>query len=260
MKKRIIGMILLVLICVPLVILGDKYFFGYSILIGLISILGLWELNSLYKREKKLHIVLEILSYLSVLMIVFSFDYILYAIGLTILVFLTASMILGKEFTFKNACQVLTSIIFLGVAFYVIKDIRLESIHNLIYVLLITILTDTFAYIGGSLFGTHKLIERVSPNKTIEGSIIGTIFGTVGPIIYYLFMIDPGANILITVFVTLALSIVGQVGDLVFSSIKREFEIKDYSNLIIGHGGVLDRFDSLIFVSIMFYIIKAIIL
>ena len=73
-------------------------------------------------------------------------------------------------------------------------------------------------------------------------------------------MIDPGANILITVFVTLALSIVGQVGDLVFSSIKREFEIKDYSNLIIGHGGVLDRFDSLIFVSIMFYIIKAIIL
>jgi phosphatidate cytidylyltransferase len=260
MKKRIIGMLLLVLICIPLVILGDKYFFGYSILVGLISVLGLWELNSLYKREKKLHIVLEILSYLCLLMILFSFDYILYAIGLTILIFLSASMMCGKEFTFRDSVQIIATTIFLGVAFYIIKDLRLESIHNLVYVLLITVLTDTFAYIGGSLFGTHKLIERVSPNKTIEGSIIGTIFGTVGPIIYYLFMIDPGCNIMVVVFVTLALSIVGQIGDLVFSSIKREFNIKDYSNLIIGHGGILDRFDSLIFVSIMYFIIKAIIL
>jgi phosphatidate cytidylyltransferase len=257
MKKRILGAILLIVICVPLTILGGYY---YSALIGLISVLGMWELNRLYKGEKKLHIVLEVLSYLSVLMIVFSFDYVLYAIALTTVIFLAASMICGKEFTFKNSCQVLASIIFLGVAFYIIKDIRLESIHNLVYIILITVLTDTFAYIGGSLFGSHKLIERVSPYKTIEGSVIGSVIGTIGPVIYYLFMIDPGCNILVCVFVTLALSIIGQVGDLVFSSIKREFDIKDYSNIIIGHGGILDRFDSLIFVSIMYFIIKAIIL
>lgn len=257
MKKRILGAILLIAICVPLTILGGWY---YSALIGLIAVLGLWELNSLYKREKKLHIVLEILSYLCLLMIVFSFDYVLYAIALTTVIFIAASMITTKEFNYKNACQVLISIIFLGVAFYIIKDIRLESIHNLVYIILITVLTDTFAYIGGSLFGTHKLIERVSPYKTIEGSIIGSVIGTIGSVIYYLFMIDPGCNVVVCVLVTLALSIVGQVGDLVFSSIKREFDIKDYSNIIIGHGGILDRFDSLIFVSIMYFIIKAIIL
>ena len=117
-------------------------------------------------------------------MIIFSSDYLLYAIGLTCVVFLTASMMTGKEFTFKNAVYVLASIIFIGVSFYIIKDIRLESIHNFVYILLITILTDTFAYIGGTLFGKHKLLERVSPNKTIEGSVIGTIFGTILPIFY----------------------------------------------------------------------------
>ena len=257
MKKRIIGMILLLVICVPLLVLGGVY---YSVLIGIVSGLGLWELNSIYRRDKKLHIVLEVISYLCLLMIVFSFDYLLYAIGLTIVVFLTASMITGKEFTFKDACFVLTSIIFLGVSFYIIKDIRMESIHNFVYILLITVLTDTFAFIGGSLFGKHKLLERVSPKKTIEGSIIGSIFGTIVPIIYYLFMIDPGCNIVMISIITLVLSIIGQVGDLVFSSIKREFGIKDFSNIIIGHGGILDRFDSLIFVSIVFWIIRAIIL
>lgn len=257
MKKRLLGAALMLAICVPLIILGKIY---YSVFVGIVSVLALWELNGLYKREKKLHIILEILSYLCLLMIVFSFDYFLYAICLTIFIFLSASMMCGKEFTFKNATQLLTSIIFMGVAFYVLKDIRLESIHNLIYILLITVLTDTFALFGGKLFGKHKLIERVSPNKTIEGAIVGTIFGTVGPIVYYLFMIDPGCNIIVISLITLVLSIVGQIGDLIFSSIKREFNVKDYSNLIIGHGGILDRLDSLIVVAIIYWVIKVIIL
>ena len=73
-------------------------------------------------------------------------------------------------------------------------------------------------------------------------------------------MIDPGCNVLQIVFVTLVLSIIGQVGDLVFSSIKREFGIKDYSNIIIGHGGILDRFDSIAFISLYYIVIKLLIL
>lgn len=257
MKKRIIGIAVMLAVFVPLLILGGIY---YNVLIGIVSVLALWELNGLYKKEKKLHIVLEVISYLCLLMIIFSYDYLLYAIGLTILIFLTASMVTGNEFTFKNASYELTSIIFIAISFYIIKDIRLDSIHNFVYVLLIPILTDTFAYIGGTLFGKHKLLERVSPKKTIEGSILGSIFGTIIPIVYYLFMVDPGCDIVLISIITFILSVVGQVGDLVFSSIKREYGVKDYSNIIIGHGGILDRFDSLIFVSIIFWIVKAIIL
>ena len=69
-------------------------------------------------------------------------------------------------------------------------------------------------------------------------------------------MVDPGANILTVIFMTLILSIIGQLGDLVFSSIKRYFNIKDFSNIMPGHGGILDRFDSIIFVILgfMFFI------
>ena len=121
--------------------------------------------------------------------------------------------------------------------------------------LLITILTDTFAYIGGRLFGRHKLIERISPNKTIEGSIIGSLIGTIVPTIFYIYMISPGSNIIKIVLITLVLSIVGQFGDLVFSSIKRHYKIKDFSNIMPGHGGVLDRLDSIIFVLIGYVIL-----
>ena len=119
---------------------------------------------------------------------------------------------------------------------------------------MITILTDTFAYIGGRLFGKHKLIESVSPNKTIEGSVIGSFIGTILPTAFYVFMINPGESIVIAFIITLILSIIGQLGDLVFSSIKRYYDIKDYSNIMPGHGGILDRLDSIIFV-IMGYIV-----
>lgn len=108
---------------------------------------------------------------------------------------------------------------------------------------------------GGKLFGKHKLIEKVSPKKTIEGSIIGSAFGTIIPSIYYIYMVDPGANILTVIFMTLILSIIGQLGDLVFSSIKRYFNIKDFSNIMPGHGGILDRIDSITMVVLAYQII-----
>ena len=131
-----------------------------------------------------------------------------------------------------------------------------ETTKYIAHLLSITILTDTFAYLGGKFFGKTKLLERVSPNKTIEGSLIGLIVSTSVASIFYLYIINPSANVGIVVLICFILSIVGQVGDLVFSSIKREFEIKDYSNIIPGHGGMFDRFDSIAFVSLFYIIIK----
>lgn len=117
-------------------------------------------------------------------------------------------------------------------------------------IFIVAFLTDTFAYFTGYLFGKHKLIPKVSPKKTIEGSIGGIIGSTVGCMIFaYLFNLDMTAMIIIGSVG----SIIAQFGDLFASSIKRYVGIKDYGKLIPGHGGVLDRFDSVILVAPFVY-------
>ena len=129
----------------------------------------------------------------------------------------------------------------------------------MIYLLLITVFTDTFAYITGSYIGKTKLAPSISPNKTMEGLVGGLLMGTFVPTVFYVTVINPSISLVVIVFITLFLSLVGQLGDLVFSSIKRTYNVKDFSNLIPGHGGILDRFDSLIFVVLAFIIIVGVI-
>lgn len=122
-----------------------------------------------------------------------------------------------------------------------------------IYVWLIFIIsfcTDVFAYFTGYFFGKHKLIPLVSPKKTIEGSIGGILGSTVGCMILGHFF---GMQMVHMVVIGLVGSIIAQFGDLFASSIKRYVGIKDYGKLIPGHGGILDRFDSVILVAPFVY-------
>ena len=114
--------------------------------------------------------------------------------------------------------------------------------------------TDTFAYFTGMLFGKHKLIPNVSPKKTVEGSIGGTLFCIAffvgfGALINHL----AGAelNLVVIGVAGLVSAIVSQIGDLSMSVIKRTHGIKDYGKIFPGHGGVLDRFDSILAVSVV---------
>lgn len=116
---------------------------------------------------------------------------------------------------------------------------------------LISVITDIAAYFVGRSVGKHKLAPVISPKKTIEGSIGGTLIATATLAIIAIILQSYGLikiNIGLTILYLVLASMVGQFGDLALSSIKRIVGIKDYGNLLPGHGGILDRFDSLLFV------------
>lgn len=123
---------------------------------------------------------------------------------------------------------------------------------ELVYLLVVTYLTDSGAYFAGYFFGKHKLNERISPKKTIEGSIGGWLLGFASGALYAYFFITklPFEFMLIA---SAILPLISQLGDLAFSAIKRYFKIKDFGTIFPAHGGVLDRIDSLLFSLLAFY-------
>ena len=121
-----------------------------------------------------------------------------------------------------------------------------------IYYLLLAVnfssICDTGAYFTGVAFGKHKLCEHVSPKKTVEGAIGGIVASLIGAVILSL-SFKTGTNIFVLLGITVVMCIVGMLGDLFASIIKRSVGVKDYSNLIPGHGGILDRVDSMLFIA-----------
>lgn len=115
-------------------------------------------------------------------------------------------------------------------------------------------LTDTSAYFAGRFFGRHKLAPDISPKKTVEGAVGGVFGGALGcmlvALIYQVFFAQT-SNYLLFGLIGLICSLAGQIGDLSLSLIKRNFGIKDYGTIMPGHGGVLDRFDSVLFAAPM---------
>ncbi|MCL2222657.1 MAG: phosphatidate cytidylyltransferase [Oscillospiraceae bacterium] len=127
-----------------------------------------------------------------------------------------------------------------------------------LFPVIVTIFTDSGAYFVGVSMGRRKAFPNISPNKTIEGCIGGIIIGTVGIFVYGLIIQHfTGMTVSIPVLLTIGLvgSVITEIGDLAFSLLKRKLGIKDYGNLIPGHGGMLDRFDSMIFSAPMVYLL-----
>jgi phosphatidate cytidylyltransferase len=107
--------------------------------------------------------------------------------------------------------------------------------------------TDSGAYFIGKATGKTKLWPEISPNKTVEGSIGGVVSALLVAVLFAIFS-EINATIFTLMAITVVLSIFGQIGDLVQSAFKRHFNVKDSGNILPGHGGILDRFDSLLFV------------
>ncbi len=159
-----------------------------------------------------------------------------------------------NRFNFNDAGVLTLTMLYIGFGFNMFVQARTVGLGMLMYLLLTVWSTDSGAYLVGRKIGKTKLAPQISPNKTWEGSIGGTVVAIIVGIIFSVTgLIHFG--ILATILMTLFLSIAGQLGDLVESSLKRYYGVKDSGRILPGHGGILDRFDSLLLVLPMAYLL-----
>lgn len=259
MKKRIVSAIIMFLIIIPILIFGG---IPYSLGVGVISLIAYKEMLDLRKNKNDYPNIVKLFGLISILYLIYSnFEKygLLFGLSYKILCGITLvicipTLFFKEKYKIEDAFHLLATILFLGLGFNLFISVYNYGIKYFILLIMITILTDTFALFGGKLIGKHNFTS-ISPNKTIEGCIIGSLVSTFVCSVYYVNVINNTNSILQVILIILFLSIIGQCGDLFFSAIKREFNKKDFSDLIPGHGGVLDRLDSIIFVLFAFVFI-----
>jgi len=276
MLKRIITGIIAIAIFVPICVSShfENWSIVFPIAISIISAVGVFEMSKCLGYNKNLFLTVPF--YLTALFLPFFQWYSNFSngaiIGIACVLFfgiliyvLTYTMIInGKKEQEQNVSNILTlfalNVYVIG-CFTSIYMIRTSINGQYMYLLafLGAWLSDTFAYFVGVFFGKHKLIPKISPKKTIEGSIGGIVFTVAGFAIYGIIVnsaFSVSLNILRLCIFGLILSIVSQIGDLIASLIKRQYNIKDYGKIFPGHGGVLDRFDSVMLVAPVLYILN----
>lgn len=175
-----------------------------------------------------------------------------------IMLFLGLSVVSKNTYTIEEAAFPVLAMLYAGVGFESFALARSSSVVVLFFGLFVVWATDIGAYMIGRQYGKRKLWPEISPNKTIEGALGGVACALVIAMIYLLVFpakIYFGHNYFIMVVLTIVLSVIGQFGDLVESATKRHFEVKDSGKILPGHGGILDRFDSMIFVFPMMYLL-----
>lgn len=263
MKKRVISALIALAIVIPLIIKGGVY---YNIGVYVLSIMALKEFLDIKSVKKSLPIFIQLIAYIFMTLIIlvdakmttttFTFDYrILVALFMSFLI-PTIFYHERSKYSINDAFYMIGGLMFLSISMSILILIRNIDLNILVFLLLIPMATDIFAYVSGSLIGKTKLLENVSPKKTVEGMIVGTLMGVFIGSMYYHTVINVEFSKINLLLICTFLSILGQLGDLVFSAIKRYFGKKDFSNLMPGHGGILDRLDSIIFVILgyMFFI------
>ena len=229
----------------------------FTVIATSVILMMLYETMSVINSAKSV----KILSFISgILLLIGSlFNFFSEAVCVITVVYMISLILMhGKvkcSEIFSAAFMVIYVVTFMS---FVIK-IRMDfGLPEMILIFLCAWMSDTGAYFAGTFFGKHKLIPNVSPKKTVEGAVGGVIVCALSCILY-LFILKclgtgiEGLNYGFIAITGAVASVLTQLGDLAASAIKRDFDVKDYGNIFPGHGGFMDRFDSVIFIAPFIY-------
>lgn len=261
-RTRLLSGIVLVILALILIITGEEVLLASTFLI---SCIGMYELYRVFHIEKS---IMAWISYLGVfvfyvnLRLTFVEDAMTIAMGYMILL-MFAYVFTYPKFEAKHIMASFFGFFYVGVMLSYVYRIR--SLDNGVYLAFLVFICswgcDTCAYCVGKLIGKHKMSPKLSPKKSIEGAVGGVVGTALLTALYaYIFHLKMGIAsqqiILLAVIAAIA-GLISMVGDLTASAIKRNYDIKDYGHLIPGHGGIMDRFDSMIITApIIFYLAK----
>ena len=260
MKQRLITAFILIAILRPILYLGG---WPLKILMVVGGLMATYEITKL--TEKKWPAYLRILSYAFMLLIMFinllGVKY-FFLVQCLILITLMSFIVFYEKVTFEDATLMFVLYTIFGMVAGSLFKMYEYSNMVIFYVLIATCVTDAGAYSVGRRIGKRKLNERISPNKTIEGAVGGYIIGAIVSFVFAYFVLCRTINMPVLLFVcgSILLPFVGQIGDLFYSAIKRHYGIKDFGTIFPGHGGVLDRLDSVSFNMILMYVLMLVIL
>lgn len=262
MLKRIITSIFALAVLLPVLFLSETWVF--PIALAIVSVMCLFEMLRCMGMHKNMAVTIPLYVFavsFPILQKLFVNDMyvaiIAFMAGVVYVIYTFALVVWSHgKLTYNNACSVCLTCFYILISMNMIQYIRDFGDSGQFVYLLIFVgawVTDVFAYFTGVFFGKHKLIEDVSPKKTIEGSIGGTVFCSlafvlVGIIVRNFFGRD--ANLIFLAISGIIMAVIAQVGDLILSVIKRHYGIKDYGKIFPGHGGMLDRFDSIMAVTL----------
>ncbi len=267
MRTRVISGAVMTVILVAAIILGGPVI---GVLMWGISLIGYFEMEralGLHTGAKSLNI-LELLSYITitvyyaVMILLSGKEYIWYQMILVVFLLLNMALYVFTfpKYDWKQMVANLFSLIYAPVMLSFIYLIREDFEHGAYIVVMVFIaswISDTGAYFVGSACGKHKLAPVLSPKKSVEGSIGGIVCAAGIGALYALLLerlgLCPAEYIWVFAIIGGLGSIISQLGDLGASAIKRQTGIKDYGKLIPGHGGIMDRFDSVIVTAPLIY-------
>lgn len=270
-KARFWSAVVLVLVIGTVLILGGPWLYLFTLAISAIAYFEMTKAMKVRGEMKKPCLIewfglFGIIGYYLIIYFANTETFVMLTITLTIVSILFVYVFTFPKYEAKQIMAAVFSFIYAPIMLsYLYMTRCLENGFYIVWLIFISSwICDTCAYLVGMAIGKHKLAPILSPKKSIEGAVGGVIGSAVVGLLYAFVLIRAGVSNENMFWVFPVISAVGamisQVGDLAASAIKRNFNIKDYGKLIPGHGGIMDRFDSVIFTSPMIYYMAVLLL